>query len=368
MMRIYQELLLVPVLFESTAAKDFDALVRDIINNDVLMKVFLAICEVTVAFVLGSMVKSLIDRMDAKAINKGMMTFFASFCNISIKIAGIIVALDQLGVRMELIVGALSALGVGISLALKDNMASVASGLQILLTRPFKVGDYVRIGKREGKVEAIEMTFTVLMNHDEETEIIPNNKVIAKTVINYSNQPKRKITIQYPTPKENATKDIDLLRKAALRCPLVSKEPAPAAYIASYDLPFVNLELECYADQQVYWQAYKQVLDAVHEIDEAESNPVPAAGKPDPSEPAQGQPEAGSQSSNQTDGQASSAPAEAPSQSEQAVPENPVSEQTDPAPASPGSQSNEPESAAGDETADRDGKNGVNPPESDASK
>lgn len=119
---------------------DWSKLKNDIGNYDLLIRLILASGEIAAAFIIGSLVKTMILKMANKALNKGIMTFFASFCNITIKIVGIIIALDQIGVAMNIIIGALSAFGVGISLALKDNMASVASGMQILLTKPFRVG------------------------------------------------------------------------------------------------------------------------------------------------------------------------------------------------------------------------------------
>ena len=77
---------------------------------------------------------------DLKSLNRGIVTFLGSFLSITIRILGVIVALDQLGVSMNVIIGAMSGLGVGVALALKNNMASVASGLQILLTSRSRSG------------------------------------------------------------------------------------------------------------------------------------------------------------------------------------------------------------------------------------
>lgn len=68
-------------------------------------------------------------------LDEGVLTFTGSLANILIRIIAIIIALGQIGVDMSVAVGAFSALGLGISLALKDNMSNVASGLQILITK-----------------------------------------------------------------------------------------------------------------------------------------------------------------------------------------------------------------------------------------
>ncbi len=249
---------------------DWSKFTENLANYDLLIKILLAVAEVAGAFLIGSLVKTMILKMADKALNKGIMTFFASFCNVTIKIVGIIVALDQIGVAMNIIIGALSAFGVGISLALKDNMASVASGMQILLTKPFKVGDIVKIGHHEGRVESIEMTYITLLTRDNQLDIVPNNKVISKTVKNYSNEPNRKMNIQLPVSNEKVNDYIVLMERAARSCPLINEEPKPVAYITGYSVNSVTLTLTCYTKQEEYWQAYREVLSALHSLTEEE--------------------------------------------------------------------------------------------------
>ncbi|WP_304683501.1 mechanosensitive ion channel family protein [Ileibacterium valens] len=243
---------------------DWSKLKNDIGNYDLLIRLILASGEIAAAFIIGSLVKTMILKMANKALNKGIMTFFASFCNITIKIVGIIIALDQIGVAMNIIIGALSAFGVGISLALKDNMASVASGMQILLTKPFRVGDIVKIGHHEGRVESVEMTYITLLTKDNQIDVVPNNKVVSKIIKNYSNEPNRKITVEFPVPNDKVDYYISLLEHAASKVSLINPEPKPEAYISSYQLNKVSLNLTCYAKQEDYWQAYYDLLAVIH--------------------------------------------------------------------------------------------------------
>lgn len=258
---------------------DWSRIVDNLHNYDLMIKILLAIAEVAGAFLIGSLVKTMILKMANKALNKGIMTFFASFCNVTIKIVGIIVALDQIGVAMNIIIGALSAFGVGISLALKDNMASVASGLQILLTKPFKVGDIVKVGHHEGRVESIEMTYITLLTRDNQIDIVPNNKVISKTVKNYSNEPNRKINFEMDVPNDQVSEYIELLEHSAEKCSLINSDPKPVAFITDYQLNQATLNLTCYAKQENYWDAYKQILSQIHlenSTGKADAKSVPA--------------------------------------------------------------------------------------------
>lgn len=236
------------------------------LNNDLLWRILIALLEFGAASLAGTVLKKIIGAMIQKARNKGVLTFFASFINIFCKVLGLIIALDQLGVSMNLIIGALSALGVGISLALKDNMASVASGMQILLTKPFKVGDYIKVGKHEGKVVSIEMTFTTLMTPGNQQIVVPNNSLITKSITNYSNQLNRKITVDFPCDVPDVDKYQLILMKAAQTSPLVLKSPLPVVSIQALDPKGAVLHLECYTAHDHYSECYSQLMKNIHEI------------------------------------------------------------------------------------------------------
>ena len=236
------------------------------LNHSLLWRIFIAILELGVCSIIGTIIQNIISSMSKKAKDKGVLTFFASFVNIFFKVIGLIIALDQLGVSMNLIIGALSALGVGISLALKDNMASVASGLQILLTKPFKVGDYIKVGKHEGKVVSIEMTYTTLMTPGNQEIVVPNNSLITKAVTNFSSQLNRKIEIDFPCDVPDVDKYELILMKAAQTCPMVVHSPVPVVSIQALDPKGAVLHLECYTAHENYSKCYSDLMRRIHDI------------------------------------------------------------------------------------------------------
>lgn len=217
-------------------------------DNAVLEKIVIALVEVLIGIIGGPLVKRLIIALSRKAWDKGAMTFLGSFANISIITMMFIIAADELGLNMRLIVGAFSAVGLGISLALKDNMANVACGLQILLTRPFKVGEYIRVGSHEGRVKSIELMYTVLTTDTNKEAIISNSKIISKTITNYSRLPYRRIKITFPVPCDTDLEKLktDLI-ELTLSSPLALKDPAPFLDVKDIDDKTVTVRFFCFA-------------------------------------------------------------------------------------------------------------------------
>lgn len=235
------------------------------LNSELFWKFVLAALELTAAFVAGSLAGKAVLRLSRKAVNKGVMTFLASFVNIAVKIAGAIIALDQIGVSMNLIIGTLSALGVGISLAIKDNMRAVASGLQILLTKPFQVGDYIKVDHREGTVVSIELTYTVLRTNSDNTIILPNDKAIFKSIINYSTRNDRRLIIEYPCKREEIGEVRTKLLKAAASSSLILSDPAPDIWIKEWFFNGATLQLVVFTRPADYWNASTQINNLIHE-------------------------------------------------------------------------------------------------------
>ena len=168
---------------------------------------------VAVGFILGPVLKKGIIKLSKNASDKGALTFIGSGVSLLTKIAGIIIALSQLGVNTNVIVGAFSAAGLGISLALKDNMANVAGGMQILFTRPFMVGDYISVENKEGTVVRIELMFTVVKTPSAQEIIVPNSLMVQEIIINYSRDEYRRISLQFPV---SISTDVQALREVCI--------------------------------------------------------------------------------------------------------------------------------------------------------
>lgn len=240
------------------------------IHNNFLMKLLAATIELVIGFFLGPAVKRLILRLhNRKGVDEGVLTFTGSLANILIRIIAIIIALGQIGVDMSVAVGAFSALGLGISLALKDNMSNVASGLQILITKPFKVGDYIACNDCEGTVVSIEIMFTTLETFDNQEVVIPNTVLISNSITNYSSYPSRRLVIKVPVslfvdPKEFRSE----AQKAMEACPYVLKDPKPKTQIGDYlaDGSGMEINLVCYSTIEQFWDMKFALQEEIQKI------------------------------------------------------------------------------------------------------
>lgn len=245
------------------------------IHNSFLLKLIAAVIELLIGWVLGPFVKRQIMRLHNrnKKVDEGVLTFTGSFVNIFIRIIAIIIALAQIGVNMSVAVGAFSALGLGISLALKENMANVASGMQILVTKPFQVGDYISCDSMEGTVTAIELMFTTLQTFDNQQVVVPNAILISNPITNYSKYPTRRIVFAVPVSVQSSYEEFrQSLQTLMERHSGVMQDPKPKTVVGDYtpDGLGIQIKLVCYARLANYWDVLFDLKNEAEKIRQSE--------------------------------------------------------------------------------------------------
>lgn len=227
---------------------------------------WIPIVEVVAGIIIGPWVKKLIGKMAVHSQDKGLVTFLGSAANMSIITLTCIMAAEALGVRMNSVISLITAMGLGVSLALKGNMANVAGGLQILITKPFQVGDYIRISPHKGYVTSLELMFTTMKTDNGKEVIIPNSTVIEDMIINYSKYPNLRIRVpfqvglglDYPALKKSI---VDLMKSNPY---LESDEPIHVTTKA-ISTSAVTLELVGYVKVQNIEHCKHRIYDMLSE-------------------------------------------------------------------------------------------------------
>lgn len=254
---------------------------EELIKKSFWIDLLAAAVEIAIGFCLGSFVKKLILKFqNAKGVlvDQGVLTFTGSVANISIRVIAIVIALAQLGVNMSVVVGALSALGLGVSLALRENMANVASGIQILMTKPFRIGDYIQNEEFEGTVKTIEIMFTTLETFDLQEVVIPNAQLISTPIVNYSVSPSRRVTFIVPVSRTCSHEAIcEEIQTLLDHEPGVLKDPKPMSIVADYSTNGKTLMLRiiCFASQEDYWTVLANVRNRVEQIIQTHQDALP---------------------------------------------------------------------------------------------
>ncbi len=143
----------------------------------------------------------------------------------------VIVALQNLGVELLPLIAGLGVAGVGIGLAMQGVLSNVVAGLTIIFTKPFRVGEYIKLGNVEGRVETIDIFSTVLSHPDLSLVVIPNRKIVGEILHNFGKirQLDVNVAIAY---RSDLTQALGIIHELLRQNPRVLKDLAPVVGVA----------------------------------------------------------------------------------------------------------------------------------------
>lgn len=185
-------------------------------------------------------------------------------------------AVAQLQINITSLVAALGAAGLTASFALQGSLSNFVSGVQILFTKPFKMGDYLSFGGYEGTVKRIEILYTVLATFDNKEVIVPNSKITGDVVVNFTSNGTRRLdlsyAVAYQTDLQAAKKVLTRLAKADSR---VLWDPEPIIAVGELKDSSVTLVMKLWCRQEEYWNLYFAMQEAVKGAFDKEGIQIP---------------------------------------------------------------------------------------------
>ena len=206
--------------------------------------------------------------LEKTKLEKGIAGFLKSAINIILWCLTIIFVADSLGVNTASLVTILGVVSLALSLSFQNIMTNVFSGITILLSKPFSVGQYVQIGGISGTVHDISLMHTTLVTPDNKIELIPNGDICASNITNFSAEPTRRVewsvSVSYNAPTQ-AVKDAVLEVLNADTRVLQDENKAPFVRLSAYNANDISYTIRVWVDSAEYWNVYFDVLEELRE-------------------------------------------------------------------------------------------------------
>lgn len=226
--------------------------------------------------ILGTMFASAVKRGLSKrlsrfeAVDETLASFLANLIRYMILVLVFVTVLAQFGVKTTSILAALGAAGLAIGLALQGTLTNVASGVMLLLLRPFRIGEYIDAGGISGTVEEIGLFVTRLKQVDGLYVMAPNGQIWNTSIINYSRNPTRRfeliIGISYD---DDIGKAKEKLLEIVKGTDTALAEPGPQVFVQALGASSVDIGLRVWTNTSDYaatsWaitEAAKREFDA----------------------------------------------------------------------------------------------------------
>lgn len=218
-----------------------------------------ALAILILGWIIAGWVRGAVDKSLSRVPNMdGTLRPFLSNLVRWVVLAFVIVAvLNQFGVETTSMIAVLGAAGLAIGLALQGTLSNVASGVMLLILRPFKVGDFITAGSLSGTIVEIGLFTSELKTPDGVYIMAPNSQIWNTTITNFSRNSTRRIDIVVGVAYDD---DLDVAQKALQDLmdgeALVLKTPAPETMIKSLGDSSVNINMRCWVNTADYWAAF----------------------------------------------------------------------------------------------------------------
>ena len=231
-------------------------------NSDILLELGLQVVFAIVIFLIGIRVAKVCEKLTKKAIekkkvDKAVGSFLASLVYALVFAATVLMALSQVGVETTSFVAILGAAGLAVGLALQGSLSNFASGVLIIILRPFKSGEFIEAAGESGSVSKIEIFSTELLTPDNKTIIIPNSAIMGGAITNYSRQATRRVDITVGVSYDACLKQTrDVLEKVIKSNDKILKDPEFFVGVVSLGDSSVNFVTRSWAKTEDYWDVY----------------------------------------------------------------------------------------------------------------
>ncbi|WP_422526618.1 small-conductance mechanosensitive channel MscS [Serratia fonticola] len=184
-------------------------------HQDMLIQYAVNIVAAIVIFIIGSVVARAVSNalsrvMKLRGIDATVADFLAAMARYSILAFTFIAVLGRIGVQTTSVIAVLGAAGLAVGLALQGSLSNFAAGVLLVAFRPLRAGEFVDLGGVSGTVDQVQIFSTTLRTSDNKTIVVPNGKIIAGNIINYSREPNRRVDIVVGVAYDA---DIDLVKK-----------------------------------------------------------------------------------------------------------------------------------------------------------
>lgn len=250
---------------------DFAGMMQDFIEKrgfNLLMGLLVLAIGILMARKVKNFVRIMMlrSKMDSSAVG-----FLSQILYFALLIAIGISALGTMGFPTNSFVAAVGGLGIAVGLALQGNLSNLASGILILIFKPFRVGEFIEGSGVSGTVEEIQIMSTILYTVDYKRVIIPNSKLTSENVINYSFSDDRRITFHFDIDyHSDHNKAMQIIRDIFIQDQEVMDEPQPLVAIKEFVDHSLRIVAIPWVKNEHYWDVYYRVMQEVKEgFDEA---------------------------------------------------------------------------------------------------
>ena len=248
-----------------------DAIVPFLINVGIALLIYI------IGFwIVGKIVKLVNKAMSLRRFDEALQGFLVAILSTVLKFVVVLAAIDILGIPTTSLLAVMGAAGLAVGLALKDSLANFASGVMLIVFKPFSIGHFVEAGGVAGIVEKITVFNTVFRSPDNKEIIVPNSQIYGGTIVNVSAKPTRRVDLVMGIGYDDDMKKArEIMLDVINADERVLKDPAVVVAVDELGDSSVNFVVRPWCATADYWDVKWDLTEKIKEAFDANGITIP---------------------------------------------------------------------------------------------
>ncbi len=229
------------------------------------IKIIISLVILLISFKLINFLgKRIIKIGEKKNADKTIMKTLAYVSKLALKILVVICLIGYLGIDTSAITALIASIGLCVGLAVNGTLSNLAGGVLILLTRPFKVDDFIEAQGVSGVVADIHITNTKIVTGDNKVVYVPNASLANGNIVNYSEKDTRRVDLEFSIAYDaDADKAMGIIRTLIESHALVLKDKDTFVRMAAHGASSIQIKARAWVKSEDYWTVYFDLTESV---------------------------------------------------------------------------------------------------------
>ncbi len=222
--------------------------------------VLLIVCLILTRILLAASGKLL----NKSKLDKSLHAIIRSTLKVLLIFLTILIVAPALGIETASLLAVLSIAGVAVSLSIQGILGNFFSGITLLMSKPFKVGDFVTVGGMSGTIVETGLTHTKLNTVDNQVILVPNSTVTSNVITNVSAEEIRRVDFVFTASYDCAPDDVQAALAEAVQVPQLLQDQPVFIQLSNYGESSIEYTVRVWVKNADYWDARFAILERVH--------------------------------------------------------------------------------------------------------
>jgi len=242
------------------------------------VKIIIALVILLVSFRLIKVAAQKLEKSlnGAQKLDETLTKTLIYVAKVALEVVVVICLVGYLGIDTSGLAALVASLGVCVGLAVNGTLSNLAGGALILITRPFKIGDYISAQGYEGTVEDIHIISTKIITVDNKVIYLPNGSLSSGSIVNFSEKELRRVDHEFSVAGNDLNKVRSLISDVCAANEKILADPAPFVRVCEYGAGNgTKVVVRAWTKGADYWDVYFALLDDVNKAFEANGIVIP---------------------------------------------------------------------------------------------